>query len=1026
MRLTLLSAVAAILAVQVTGLVARPRTLGGFSIVEHPDPEKRALLQNIVTWDERSLFIHGERIMIFSGEVHPFRLPVPSLWLDVFQKIKALGFNCVSFYVDWALLEGTPGNYSAEGVFALEPFFEAATSAGIYLLARPGPYINAEVSGGGFPGWLQRVRGTLRTTDADFLAATENYARHVASTIAKAQITNGGPVILYQPENEYSGFCCGYTKPDGQYMQDVMDQARQAGIVVPFLSNDAGVNGYNALGTGVGQVDIYGHDGYPLGFDCANPTVWPRGKLPTDWWQKHLNQSPTTPYSVTEFQAGSFDPWGGPGFEKCGILVNSEFERVFYKNDLSFGVKILNLYMTFGGTNWGNLGHPGGYTSYDYAAPIDENRQVEREKYSQLKLIANFVKTSPSYFDAEQLPNSTTLYATTADLTVTPVKSNSSLSTFWVVRHTDYASQESTSYKLTIPTSAGNLTIPQLGGGVLTLNGRDSKIHVSDYDIGGTTLLYSTAEILTWKVFGSRKVVILYGAEGEHHEVSVLSTAAPSLVEGSDAGVTFGTGSGSSATIAWDTSPSRRVVKAGDLELYILDRNSAYNYWIPELSTNGSSSAAFGSQTSTASSLIVKAGYLVRSASLVDDQLQITADFNATTAIEVIGVPAAAKTLCVNGQNVQYSVDPRSGDWSSITVSWADPGIKLPALNTLEWKYIDSLPEVNDPNYDDSKWVVADHATTNNTVRNLTTPTSLYASDYGFHAGSLIYRGHFNAGGNEASLYLNTQGGSAFGHSVWLSQTYLGSWAGVSTENNTNATYNLPQIESGKDYVVTVLIDHMGLEESGTVGADKMKTPRGILNYALTSGSDASMTPITWKLTGNLGGEHYQDRVRGPLNEGGLYAERQGYHLPYPPSTTWESASPFQGLSGPGVAFYTAQFDLDLPQGWDVPMSFNFGNTTSSSTTGGQPAKFRVQLFVNGFQYGKYINHIGPQTSFPVPEGILNYHGTNWLALTLWAHEPNGAKLESFELVHGTPVLTALRDVAFVGQEGWQQRQDAY
>lgn len=107
--------------------------------------------------------------MFFSGS-----LPVPSLWLDVFQKVKALGFNCVSFYVDWALVEGKPGNYSAEGVFALEPFFEAASSAGIYLLARPGPYINAEASGGGFPGWLQRIKGRLRTRDA-YLAATQKY-----------------------------------------------------------------------------------------------------------------------------------------------------------------------------------------------------------------------------------------------------------------------------------------------------------------------------------------------------------------------------------------------------------------------------------------------------------------------------------------------------------------------------------------------------------------------------------------------------------------------------------------------------------------------------------------------------------------------------------------------------------------------------------------------------------------------------------------------------------------------------------
>lgn len=30
---------------------------------------------------------------------------------------------------------------------------------------RPGPYINAEVSGGGYPGWLQRYKAVLRTPD---------------------------------------------------------------------------------------------------------------------------------------------------------------------------------------------------------------------------------------------------------------------------------------------------------------------------------------------------------------------------------------------------------------------------------------------------------------------------------------------------------------------------------------------------------------------------------------------------------------------------------------------------------------------------------------------------------------------------------------------------------------------------------------------------------------------------------------------------------------------------------------------
>jgi hypothetical protein len=103
---------------------AAARALGGkpsdFIIAE------RAPLQNIVTWDEHSLFVHGERVIFWGGEFHPFRLPVPGLWLDIFQKIKAMGYNGVSIYTAWVLHEPKPGSFQAEGIFGYESFFEAA------------------------------------------------------------------------------------------------------------------------------------------------------------------------------------------------------------------------------------------------------------------------------------------------------------------------------------------------------------------------------------------------------------------------------------------------------------------------------------------------------------------------------------------------------------------------------------------------------------------------------------------------------------------------------------------------------------------------------------------------------------------------------------------------------------------------------------------------------------------------------------------------------------------------------------
>lgn len=160
-------------------------------------------------------------------------------------------------------------------------------------------------------------------------------------------------------------------------------------------------------------------------------------------------------------------------------MINSEFQRVFFKNNFGNGITIFNVYMTFGGTNWGNIGQSGGYTSYDYGASIRENRLVDREKYSEAKLIAQFMVASPAYLDAVPANLTNTSYASTSAITTTPIFGN--VTNFYVVRQSDYRSLGSTSYTFTVSTdAAGNVTIPQLGG-TLALNGRDSKTLVSGF-----------------------------------------------------------------------------------------------------------------------------------------------------------------------------------------------------------------------------------------------------------------------------------------------------------------------------------------------------------------------------------------------------------------------------------------------------------------------------------------------------------------------------------------------------------------
>lgn len=450
------------------------------------------------------------------------------------------------------------------------------------------------------------------------------------------------------------------------------------------------------------------------------------------------------------------------------------------------------------------------------------------------------------------------------------------------------------------------------------------------------------------------------------------------------------------------------------------DRNAAYNYWVPVLPANGS---AYGSSVMNPEAVIINGGYLVRSVSVDGATLNVKADFNKTTEMEVIGAPSGTSKLRVNDKVLKYTTNS-FGNWVT-TITVDSPSFPIPDLDHVEWHKIDSLPEIQ-PGYDDAQWPTADHTSSNNTVEPLKTPVSLYASDYGFNTGTLVFRGHFTASGSETQLKLTTKGGSAYSYAVWLNGTFLGSYKNDWCWDYNDGAFPLTSLTAGSSYVLTVVVDNMGLNEDLNSGWDDMKSPRGILKYEVVS-SDASKptTKISpWKITGNLGGESYKDRFRGPLNEGGLFFERQGYHYPYPPLDKFSKgpgSSPMDGIAKPGVAFYTALFTLNLPADkYDIPLSFVFGKNPDGAKA------YRAILYINGFQFGKYASNIGPQTEFPVPEGILNHRGDNWIGVAVWAVEDGGAKVPSLKIKYGTPVLTGRETVHLVRGPKYTQRKNAY
>jgi beta-galactosidase len=111
------------------------------------------------------------------------------------------------------------------------------------------------------------------------------------------------------------------------------------------------------------------------------------------------------------------------------------------------------------------MGHPEGYTSYDHGASIRENRGIDREKYSEAKIQAHFLHASDAFLTGIPQNATTQEFVSTPELQVVPIVANATR--FYVLRHTDYTSLNQTSYKLSLPTSIGNVTIPKIGAAVL-------------------------------------------------------------------------------------------------------------------------------------------------------------------------------------------------------------------------------------------------------------------------------------------------------------------------------------------------------------------------------------------------------------------------------------------------------------------------------------------------------------------------------------------------------------------------------
>lgn len=319
-----------------------------------------------VTFDKNSLIIDGKREFIRSGAFHYFRTPGVELAKDRFKKMKAAGYNTVDIYFHCGYHSQKEGEFDFSGIKDVRKVLEAAKEIGLFVIARPGPFINAEVNGGGIPLWLLGKKDVIpRNRIGSQYHYSPEYMEFIKDWYdAIIQIINQfDNIILFQIENEYAT-----DEMDEGYMRELYQMARERGIKCPIFHNDA----FHA-GLWADVVDIYADDIYPY----INPNQ--------NWKEDHfcfdtLDNAEDcfrcfkedAPIFIAEMQGGWFDKWDGIGYKEMREALGDENINIVTKTAISQGVTLFNHYMCVGGTSWDNLPCDEVYTSYDFCSGIDE------------------------------------------------------------------------------------------------------------------------------------------------------------------------------------------------------------------------------------------------------------------------------------------------------------------------------------------------------------------------------------------------------------------------------------------------------------------------------------------------------------------------------------------------------------------------------------------------------------------------------------------------------------------------------
>ncbi|MDN0199226.1 beta-galactosidase [Streptomyces sp. S.PNR 29] len=322
-----------------------------------------AIVNKGIELDARCIRIDGRPRVLLCASLFYFRLPREQ-WRARLEQVRASGYTCVDVYLPWNFHETAPGRWSFEGGRDVAAFLDLAHEAGLYVIARPGPYICSEWDGGALPAWLGLDPDLrVRQNEPRFLAQVTAWFDRVLPLLTARQYPAGGPVVMVQLENELDFFDC---EDRTGYLTALRDQAIRHGITVPLIAC-------------AGQGDIEGATGNV-------PGVVPACNFYPD------DDSPHIEAEVRRY-TGLLADRGVPL-----LITETNRRHRTLRRLLASGASLIAPYLQSSGWNFGytpssgNWGNPGNFMShgYDFGGYVSSTG-AERPEYIQAQVLARVI-----------------------------------------------------------------------------------------------------------------------------------------------------------------------------------------------------------------------------------------------------------------------------------------------------------------------------------------------------------------------------------------------------------------------------------------------------------------------------------------------------------------------------------------------------------------------------------------------------------------------------------------------------------